>query len=232
LFIFIPANGRRHGRQRPVGRFFIPRFVMKNPLYRPHTLLLAALLLLAAPALWSCNSETTLQKSLREHGEQLRIIDEDTIQRYLQRNNLTARATRTNSGLYVVGITEGTGTPVTTGRSVRVKYLGRFLSNGAHPSSSGRPASEGYPRFPAGSIFDNSATNRTECGCAIFTAGSGAIAGFSEGLLLMRKGDRKLVLIPSRLAYGPGGSTDPVTGQLSIPPDAALSFDIEVLDVL
>ena len=208
---------------------------MKNPLFRPHTLLLAALLLLAAPALWSCNTETTFQKSAREHEEQLRVIDEDTIRSYLRRNNQLTSATRTNSGLYVVGLAEGTGTPVQAGRQVRVKYVGRFLSNGAHPESSGRPASFGYPRFPAGSIFDNSATNRTLCGCAVFTAGSGiaggTIAGFSEGLLLMRQGDRKLLLIPSRLAYGPSGSTDQTTGQLVVPPDAALSFDIEILDV-
>ena len=204
---------------------------MKNSLFRPHTLLLAALLLLAAPALWSCNTETTFQKTAREHEEQMRIIDEDTIRNFLRRNNQLTSATRTNSGLYVVGLAEGTGTPVQAGRQVRVKYVGRFLSNGAHPESSGYPASFGYPRFPAGSIFDNSATNRTVCGCAVFTAGSGAIAGFSEGLLLMRQGDRKLVLIPSRLAYGPNGSTDQSTGQLVIPPDAALFFDIEILDV-
>ena len=204
---------------------------MKNSLFRPHTLLLAALLLLAAPALWSCNTETTFQKTAREHEEQMRIIDEDTIRNFLRRNNQLTSATRTNSGLYVVGLAEGTGTPVQAGRQVRVKYVGRFLSNGAHPESSGRPASFGYPRFPAGSVFDNSTTNRTACGCAVFTAGSGAIAGFSEGLLLMRQGDRKLVLIPSRLAYGPSGSTDQSTGQLVIPPDAALFFDIEILDV-
>jgi len=198
---------------------------MKNPLFRPHSVLLALALLVAAPALWSCNTETTYQKTLREHDSQLRLIDEDTIQHYLQRNNLQARAVRTASGLYTVPITDGQGAPVTSGKQVRVRYVGRFLSNGAHPSSTGYPASYGNSNFPAGSIFDNSANNHSACGCAVFTAGSGAIAGFSEGLLLMRQGDRKLVLIPSRLAYGPSGQSP------TIPPDAALSFDIEVLDV-
>ena len=93
------------------------------------------------------------------------------------------------------------------------------------------PFSPGNPRYPSGTIFDNSADNHTPCGCAVFTGGSGAIAGFSEGLLLMRKGDRKLLLIPSRLAYGPSGSTDRQTGATIIPPDSALMFDIEILDV-
>ncbi|HEX8658765.1 MAG TPA: FKBP-type peptidyl-prolyl cis-trans isomerase [Hymenobacter sp.] len=199
---------------------------MRNLLLRSRNLLLALGLLLTAPALWSCNSETSFQKTLREHETQMRAIDEDTIQSYLRRNLLLDRATRTNSGLYMVTLTEGQGPQVTTGKLVRVKYIGRFLSNGAHPSSTGYPASSGNPNYPAGSIFDNSADNRTECGCAVFTAGgSGTVPGFSEGLLLMRKGDRKLLLIPSRLAYGPSGQ------QGSIPPDAALMFDIEVLDV-
>lgn len=203
---------------------------MKNILLRSRLLLLAAGLLLAAPALWSCNTETTLQKQVREHEAQLRIIDEDTIQHYLVRNNLLNSSTRTNSGLYVVNITTGQGTPVTTGKQVRVKYVGRFLSNGAHPGSTGYAASGGNYNFPVGSIFDNSADNHTACGCSVFTAGSGAIAGFSEGLLLMRQGDRKLFLIPSRLAYGPAGQTNQ-SGATVFPTDAVLMFDVEVLDV-
>ena len=42
----------------------------------------------------------------------------------------------------------------------------------------------------------------------------------------MRQGDRKLLLIPSRLAYGP--SSPPGSG---IPNDSALMFDIEIIDV-
>ena len=197
---------------------------MKNSLLRSRIWLLAVSLLLTAPALWSCNTETTYQKTLREHEEQMKRIDEDTIVNYLKRNNLLSSAVRTNSGMYVVPVVAGQGTPVTAGKQVSVKYVGRFLSNGAHPQSSGYPASAGDARYPAGSIFDNSADNRSACGCAVFTAGSGAIAGFNEGLLLMRKGDRKLLLIPSKLAYGPSGTT-------GIPADAALVFDVEIIDV-
>jgi len=198
---------------------------MKNLLLRARYLVLAAGLLLAAPALWSCNTQTAYQKTLRAHEDQLRAIDEDTIQHYLVRHNLLSKATRTNSGLYVVPLTEGQGTPVTTGKQVRVQYIGRFLSNGAHPGSSGYPASFGNPNYPAGNAFDNSADNHTTCGCIVYTMGSNRFGtGFDEGLLLTRKGDRKLLLIPSRLAYGP-------TGQTGIPPDSALMFDVEVLDV-
>lgn len=186
--------------------------------------LLAALLLLATPALWSCNSQTTLQKQLSEHQDQLKQIDEDTIQSYLRRNNLLNKATRTNSGLYVVNVMDGTGAAVKSGNQVRLKYVGKFLSNGAHPASTGFPASLGDPRYPQGVIFDNSADNHTPCGCAVFTAGSGLTAGFNEGLLLMRVGDRKLFMVPSRLGYGRSGNT-------GIPADAALLFDVEVLGI-
>lgn len=187
--------------------------------------LLVTLLLLALPALWSCNTQTTLQKQLSEHQNQLKQIDEDTIQSYLRRNNLLNKSTRTNSGLYVVNLADGTGAAVKTGNQVRLKYVGKFLSSGAHPSSTGYPASFGDPRYPQGTIFDNSADNRTACGCVVFTAGSGLTPGFSEGLLLSRVGDRKLLLVPSRLGYGTGGTA-------GIPRDAALMFDVEIIAIL
>ena len=198
---------------------------MNKILLRAHHLVLGACLLLAAPALWSCNSQTTYQKQLAEHQNQLKIIDEDTIHRYLDKHNLLKKARRTNSGLYVVDSVAGTGTPITIGKQVRVKYIGRFLSNGAHPASTGYPASYGNPNYPQGAIFDNSSENHTKCGCLVFTAGSASnVTGFNEGLLLMRQGDRKLLLIPSYLGYGAAA-----TG--SIPADSALMFDVEILEV-
>ena len=68
--------------------------------------LLAILLLLATPALWSCNSQTALQKQLSEHQDQLKQIDDDTIRSYLQRNNLLTKANKTSSGLYVVNLVD------------------------------------------------------------------------------------------------------------------------------
>lgn len=197
---------------------------MKKLLLRSRSFGLAFGLLVAVSALWSCNSQTAYQQQLAEHENQLKIIDEDTIHNYLVRNQLLNQATRTNSGLYVVNLVDGQGTPVTAGRQVSLRYVGRFLSNGAHPSSSGYAESYGNPSYPAGSIFDNTTENRSSCGCVVYTAGNAPTAGLNEGLLLMRKGDRKLVLIPSRLAFGPAGSSN-------IPPDSALMFDVEVLDV-
>ena len=204
---------------------------MKNLLLCSRYWLLAAGLLLAAPAMWSCNTQTTATKTLIEHQEQLKKIDEDTIQHYLVRNKLLNKSRRTSSGLYVVDSVAGQGTPVTAGKQVRVKYIGRFLSNGAHPGSTNYPASFGNPAFPAGSIFENSADNHSDCGCVVTTVGNFPTAGFNEGLLLMRQGDRKLLLVPSRLAYGTTGQPTG-NGKYIVPPDAALLFDVEVIEVL
>lgn len=49
--------------------------------------------------------------------------------------------------------------------------------------------------------------------------------GWSQGIVGMRVGGRRELLIPSELGYGSRGAGDGV-----IPPDAALVFDVELLD--
>ncbi|RCS54935.1 FKBP-type peptidyl-prolyl cis-trans isomerase [Bremerella cremea] len=52
----------------------------------------------------------------------------------------------------------------------------------------------------------------------------GVIAGWTEALQMMKVGDKWKLFIPSDLAYGPKGNR-------SIPANAVLVFDIELLDV-
>ena len=52
------------------------------------------------------------------------------------------------------------------------------------------------------------------------------IAGWTEGLQLMQEGAKYRFFIPYRLAYGEGGAG------ASIPPFAALIFDVELLQVM
>ncbi|KUR74914.1 FKBP-type peptidyl-prolyl cis-trans isomerase [Novosphingobium sp. FSW06-99] len=58
----------------------------------------------------------------------------------------------------------------------------------------------------------------------------GVIPGFSKALQQMQKGGKYHVVIPARLAYGAKGVTNPQTGEVSIPGNADLTFDIELLD--
>ncbi|MCC2547532.1 FKBP-type peptidyl-prolyl cis-trans isomerase [Hymenobacter sp. BT175] len=182
---------------------------------RPLLIRLLSLLLAAAPValLGSCNTENVLAKAAREHEEEFKKIDDGLIMAYLTRHNIT-NYQRLNSGMYLVPITEGTGTAVTSGKTVEVKYIGKFLTANRD-----------------GEIFDNSTDNRTPCGCISFVVGAGrVIKGWDQGLLSFKKGDRKLLLIPSYLAYGPTGSRRP-DGSYGILPDTPLLFDMEILNV-
>lgn len=193
---------------------------------------LLAVLALLAPALWSCNTESAQTKFLREQMERFKSIDEDTIQHYLTRNKIT-NYQRLESGLYLVPLVENSqGAALTTGRRVSVKYVGRFLSNGGNNISN-------LPQFRAGAVFENTSENRTDCGCAVFLMGGGFLSGasfpttpgFSEGMQHMRVGERKLFIIPSRLAFGPNGQYNS-SGIPLIYSNSVLLYDVEVLALL
>lgn len=53
------------------------------------------------------------------------------------------------------------------------------------------------------------------------------IPGWDEGLLLLPKGSKAKLIIPSELGYGERGD-----GRGVIPPFAPLVFDIELIDIL
>ena len=58
-----------------------------------------------------------------------------------------------------------------------------------------------------------------------FQLGSAQIvSGFNQGVVGMKVGGKRTVIVPSRLAYGRGGFGP-------IPPNTALVFDIELLEV-
>lgn len=129
--------------------------------------------------------------------------DDALIQKYIAANSITG-AQKQASGLYYVPVTANpTGTPATAGKNVSVLYTGRLLD---------------------GTTFDASSLH----GNTPFTFKLGAkqvIAGWDEGIALMRKGEKATLLIPSALAYG---ASSPAT---SIPANSVLRFEVEVTDV-
>ncbi|HXE80718.1 MAG TPA: FKBP-type peptidyl-prolyl cis-trans isomerase [Vicinamibacterales bacterium] len=108
---------------------------------------------------------------------------------------------RAVTGLQIRDIEVGTGAEASPGRTLRVHYTGTLLDGTAFDSS----RSHGQP-------FE-------------FRLGMGeVIPGWDEGLEGMRVGGRRELIIPSNMAYGR-------RGQGKIPPNAALKFDIELLEV-
>ncbi len=106
----------------------------------------------------------------------------------------------TESGLQYVIIEEGTGERPEPGAIVQVHYTGTLEDGTKFDSSLDR----GQPfEFPLG--------------------WRQVIAGWDEGIALMREGGKARFIIPSELGYGSRGS-----GAV-IPPDATLIFEVELL---
>jgi len=71
-----------------------------------------------------------------------------------------------------------------------------------------------------GTVFDSS----RDRGEPVSFPLQNVIPGWTEGLQLMQEGDRFKLFLPPELAYGPGGNQ-------SIPPNAALIFDVELISI-
>jgi FKBP-type peptidyl-prolyl cis-trans isomerase len=110
---------------------------------------------------------------------------------------------KTASGLMYVVLQDGSGpTPVATD-TVKVHYTG-WLLTGSKDNPFDSSVSRGQPaEFPLNRV----------------------IKGWTEGVALMKVGEKRRLIIPSELAYGKPGRP-PV-----IPPDSTLVFDIELLGI-
>jgi peptidylprolyl isomerase len=107
----------------------------------------------------------------------------------------------TPSGLAYEDVVVGTGPSPTAGKMVKVHYTGT-LENGTKFDSS---VDRGQP-------FE-------------FTIGVGqVIPGWDEGVMGMKVGGKRKLVIPPQLGYGAAGAGG------VIPPNATLLFDVELLD--
>jgi len=110
--------------------------------------------------------------------------------------------TTTSSGLQYWDVVVGTGATAVAGKGVKVHYSG-FLTTGEKFDSS-RDRGEPF----------------------VFQLGAGeVIKGWDEGVAGMKVGGQRQLRIPPGLAYGSSGAGG------TIPPNATLIFDVELLDV-
>lgn len=103
-----------------------------------------------------------------------------------------------------------------------LQYTVLTEGNGRKPSATDRVKCHYEGRLTDGTVFDSS-YRRGEP--AVFPL-NGVIAGWTEGVQLMGEGAKFRFFIPYNLAYGERGAGG------SIPPYAALVFDVELIEVL
>ncbi len=103
-----------------------------------------------------------------------------------------------------------------------LQYLVLEEGNGKKPVATDQVKCHYEGRLIDGTVFDSS-YRRGEP--ATFPL-NGVIAGWTEGLQLMGEGAKHRLFIPYNMAYGTRGAG------ASIPPYAALVFDVELIEVL
>ena len=111
-----------------------------------------------------------------------------------------------SSGLRMIDSKEGQGDAVKTGNFIQVHYTGWLYENGVRGTKFDSSVDRGQP-------FE-------------FTVGSGVISGWSEGVVGMKPGGKRELIIPPALGYGARGAGG------VIPPNATLDFEIELLKIL
>ena len=145
----------------------------------------------------SLSSEKTPVTENVVRGEQEKVAKEEALIKEKYPNSI-----RTSSGLMYIILKEGNGATPTSGALVEAHYTGRLLD---------------------GTKFDSSVDRGKPF---LFLVGRGeVIKGWDEAFLSMKKGEKRILIIPPGLAYGDKGMG-------TIPPNETLIFEVELINFL
>ena len=119
---------------------------------------------------------------------------------YMAENGAKKGVKTTESGLQYEVLEAGKGKSPKATDTVKVHYRGQLIDGTEFDSSYARNEPVSFPL-------------------------DGVIPGWTEGLQLMKEGGKSRLVIPSDLAYGPGGMGN------AIGPNETLVFEVELLEV-
>ena len=143
-----------------------------------------------------------------------------TMQAYMTKKQSTAGQKNREEGAAFLSKNKSEKGVITTPSGLQ--YMVLRQGSGARPSPSSKVRVNYEGKLLNGTVFDSSYQRGQPAEFGL----NQVIAGWTEGVSLMPVGAKYRFWIPSSLAYGPSG------GQGAIGPDATLTFDVELLDIL
>lgn len=117
------------------------------------------------------------------------------------------------------GIPAMPGDAVTT--ATGLQYIDQVVGTGAQPQSNQTVVVHYTGYLDDGTVFDSSVQRGVPAEFPL----AGVIPGFQEGLSTMKVGGKRRLIIPPELGYGAAGAPP------AVPPNARLTFDVELLGV-
>jgi len=150
---------------------------------------------------------------LKTEMDQAKTGEANKVKAYVSSKSL--KPTVTATGLNYVVTTQGSGPKAHPGDTVLVNYTGMFLSGKVFDSSLADVAKKNGTFNP----------QRPYEPLKLPVGMNGSIAGFEEGLMLLPKGAKATLILPSSLAYGEQGNQ-------GIPPFTPLIFEVDVVNII
>ena len=144
-------------------------------------------------------------------ADSLQAIEMQVLVDYVRNNGFSDIAT---NGVYYKSTQQGNGTKPAQDKKVKVHYVGKFLDGRVFDTSVESVAKESG-KYDAMRKYEP----------LEFTIGKRQmIPGFEEAVKMMSEGEKGVVVIPSRLAYG-------ARQRGEIPPFSTLIFELELVEI-
>lgn len=143
------------------------------------------------------------QKQMEAQKKKMEELSANNLEKgkkYLAENGKKSGVKTTESGLQYEELQAGKGKSPTAEDTVKVHYRGTLIDGTEFDSSYARNEPVSFPL-------------------------NGVIPGWTEGLQMIKEGGKARLVIPSDLAYGPGGMGN------AIGPNETLVFEVELLEV-